>query len=1054
MFTLRAGSVAFRRCGGREFQRPYGVGAAALLGIAILSTVGRTADDVSFSRDIRPILAEHCFQCHGPDSEKRAAELRLDTRTGALAAAESGERAVVPEHPEQSELVRRITASDEGERMPPASTKKTLKPEQIALLQRWIAAGASYQEHWAFSAPKRPALPAAQPENWIRNPLDRFILARLNQEGLAPSPEADRITLLRRVYLDLLGLPPTIEQVDAFLADDRPGAWERVVEELLRSPHYGERWARHWLDAARYADSDGFEKDKSRQVSFYRDYVIGAFQRDLPFHQFLVEQLAGDLLPQATQDQIVATGFLRNSMINEEGGIDPEQFRMDAMFDRMDVLGKSILGLTISCGQCHSHKYDPFSQEEYYRLFAFLNNDHESQRVVYSPEEQQQVAELMRRIQESELRLQQQTPDWPARLAAWEATVAGGQPAWTILPIENAGDNAQRYLPQGDGSVLAQGYAPTKFTAQFRASVEMGPITAFRLELLNDPNLPCQGPGRSFQGTCALSEFSVEAAPAANPNQKVKVKIVEATSDFVQPERELEANFYDKTQDRRVTGPVALAIDGDGKTAWGIDAGPGRRNQPRKAVFRLEAPLNIAGPVVLTFSLQQNHGGWNSDDHMNNNLGRFRLSATTASGTVAADPLPAAVREAVSIPADRRTPEQRGAVFSYWRTTVPEWREANEQIEGLWKQWPVGSTALTLSARTAPRDTRLLQRGDWLKPTRPVVAGTPAVLNPLPADAPPTRLTLARWLTDRQAPTTARVFVNRVWQAYFGVGLVSTPEDFGVKGEPPSHPELLDWLAVEFMENGWSVKHLHRLITGSATYRQSSRATPELLQRDPQNRLLARAPRLRVEGEIVRDVALSVSGLLNPQVGGRSVMSPAPEFLFQPPASYAPFPWVNATGPDKYRRGIYTFRRRSTPYPMLQAFDVPNGDAACVRRLRSNSPLQALVSLNEPIFVECAQSLARIALARGGTTDDSRLTYAFRRAVARPPAPEELAALRTLLEKQQRRLADGWLDPRQIASTNGQLPAELPGGATPTQLAAYTLVARVLLNLDETISKE
>lgn len=1030
-------------------------GIVAVLAIECRLPAARaTADEpLQFGRDIQPILADHCFTCHGPDNDKRESGLRLDTLAGATAAAESGARAIVPGKPDDSELVRRITSTDPDVRMPPPSTGKTLKPDQIDRLRRWIAGGASFQQHWAFVPPSRPALPTVSNETWCRTPVDRFVLARLDRERLAPSPAADSIALLRRLYLDLIGLPPSIQQVDAFLADRSPDAYAHVVEDLLKSPHYGERWGRHWLDVARYADSDGFEKDKSRNVWFYRDYVIQAFNRDLPFNQFVIEQLAGDLLPNATQDQIVATGFLRNSMINEEGGIDPEQFRMEAMFDRMDAIGKSLLGLTIQCGQCHTHKYDPFTQEEYYRLFAFLNNDHEAQRVVYLPDEQQTAAALTREMADVERQLREATPDWTERLAQWERDVAQGQPEWTILPIENAGDNSQRYLPQGDGSLLAQGYAPTKFTATFRVTTNLRKITAFRLELLNDPNLPCNGPGRSFQGTCALSEFMVDAWPKSDPQKKTRLKVVAASADYDQRERELEANFYDKTNDRRITGPVRLAMDGDAKTAWGIDAGPGRRNQPRKAVFRLEAPIDLGDEVELLFSLQQNHGGWNSDDHMNNNLGRFRISATTAPGDVAADPLPAAVRATLSRPAAERSPAESAALFSHWRTTVAEWKEANDRIEALWARWPNGSTALTLMARREPRTTNLLNRGDWLKPTRSVTPGVPTALNQLPDAAEPTRLTFANWLVDRQAPTTARVFVNRVWQAYFGQGIVATPEDFGVKGSPPSHPELLDWLTVEFMEHGWSVKHLHRLIVHSAAYRQSSNITPAALERDPENRWLARGPRLRVEGEIVRDIALAVSGLLNPQVGGRSVMPPAPEFLFQPPASYAPFPWVNATGPDKYRRGIYTFRRRSTPFPMLQSFDTPNGDAACVRRLRSNSPLQALVSLNEPVFVECAQQLARVTLSEGGGSDDSRLTYMFRRTLARPPSPEELRELRGLLERQSRRLADGWLNPAEIASADGKIPADLPRGTTPTQLAAYTLVGRVLLNLDETITK-
>ena len=942
------------------------------------------------------------------------------------------------------------------------------------------------KEHWAFKAPVRPTVPRVKSTGWVRTPIDNFILAKLEREKLKPAPETDKVTLLRRLSLDLIGLPPTIAEVDAFLADKSEHAYEKQVERLLNSPHYGERWGRHWLDAARYADSDGYEKDMSRQVHFYRDYVINAFNTDLPYDQFLIEQIAGDQLPKAKQDQIVATGFLRNSMLNQEGAIDPEQFRMDAMFDRMDAIGKAMLGLTIQCTQCHNHKYDPLTQEEYYRMFAFINNDHEARPAVYSPDEQMKIANIRRGIAEVESELKHRAPDWEQRMAAWEQEVSTNQPRWQVVwPLHHVGDNDQRFYELKDQSLLTAGYAPTKVTESFRNTNEFAGITAFRLELLTDPNLPFYGPGRNFMGTCALTEFEVEVAEAANPTNQVKVKWASATTDYDQPEHPLEANFYDKSTNSRVTGPLKYATDGNEHTAWGIDAGPGRRNVDRKAVFQATTPVGFTNGTILTFHLKQNHGGWNSDDHMNNNLGRFRLSLTTDAGPVTADPLPKKVRDILTdIPPERRTPAQVAAVFRYWRPTVSAWKEANARIDKLMDGWPPATTALTLLPREDPRDTRILKRGDWLKPTQSVTSGVPAILHPLPKDAPPTRLTFAQWLADKRSPTTARVFVNRIWQGYFGIGIVSTPEDFGTQSEAPSHPELLDWLACEFMEpsalvetvnhstvspdptaplqplnaptkvHPWSIKHIHRLIVTSAAYRQNSKVTPDLYTRDPYNRLVARGPRFRVEGEIVRDIALAASGLLNEMVGGRSVMPPAPAYLFQPPASYAPFPWKDEEDSQKYRRALYTFRRRSTPYPALQTFDVPNADMSCVRRLRSNSPLQALVSLNEPIFVECAQALARKTLAEGGRTDPDRVTYAFRRALARAPTAQEKQELLSLLEKQKQRIAEGWINASEVATGDNKAPANLPPGATPTQLAAYTVVSRVLLNLDETITKE
>jgi len=1014
---------------------------------------------IDYDKDVRPILGTRCYSCHGP--KKHKADLRLDEKAAAFRGGSDGLQAIRPGHSAESELFRRVASLDPDERMPPEG--EPLTPLQAGTLRAWIDQGAKWPDdlsgigrnargHWAFRPPIRPSEPSVRTKNWTRNPIDRFILARLDAEGLSPSPEADKVTLLRRLSLDLIGLPPSVEEVDAFLADPTEDAYTRVVDRLLASPHYGERWGRHWLDAARYADSDGYEKDKSRFVWFYRDWVVNALNRDLPYDRFVIEQIAGDQLPGASQDQVVATGFLRNSMINEEGGIDPEQFRMEAMFDRMDAIGKSVLGLTIQCAQCHSHKYDPITQEEYYRLFAFLNNDHEAQRVVYTPEELRKVADLSRRIQRIEDGLRHTTPDWRGRLAKWEETVKDDPTRWVVLTPIQVSEADTRFIPQKDGSLLAQGYAPAKFTYVFEATADLGEINAFRLELLTDPNLPANGPGRSFKGTCTLTEFAIEAADAREPAKKSPVKLIKATADFANEDHDLEPNFDDKSGRKRVTGRVEFAIDGKKETAWGIDAGPGRRNTDRKAVF--VAGKNVAFPIgtVLTFHLVSQHGGWNNNDHQQANLGRFRLSVTAAKDPVA-DPLPKWLREILAVPAARRSPAREAAVFSYWRTIVPEFAEANARIEALRKQWPEGTTALTLMARGEGRPTAMLKRGDWLKPGKEVTGGVPAFLHPLPDSYEPTRLTLARWLVDRRAPTTARAFVNRVWQAYFGIGLVSTSEDLGTQSEPPSHPELLDWLACELMDRGWSLKALHRLIVGSATYRQSSRGTPHLYERDPYNRLLARGPRFRVEGEIIRDIALASSGLLNRKLGGPSIYAPAPGFLFLPPASYAPFPWKEETGPDRYRRALYTFRRRSTPYPMLATFDAPNGDSSCVRRLRSNTPLQALTTLNETLFVECARALARRVLEGGGGTDAERVTSAFRRVLGRTPTVEERSVLHDLLEAQMRGIAEGRVNARELATgTDARL--DLPPGASAAQLAGYTVVSRALLNLDETITKE
>ena len=933
--------------------------------------------------NVKQIVDRSCVPCHG--ATKPMASLRLDS-------AAAVRRMIVPGKPDDSTLFQRINASDKALRMPLGGK---LADTEIASIRSWILNYAE-QTHWAFIAPKRPAsLPPTT--KWTRNPIDRFIEAKLTTEGMMPSPEADRATLLRRLSLDIVGLPPTPQEVSDFLNDKSANAYEKQVDRLLASPHYGERWGRHWLDAARYADSDGYEKDKQRFTWFYRDWVIGALNQDLPYDRFIIEQIAGDLLPNPTQSQLVATGFLRNSMVNEEGGIDPEQFRMEAMFDRIDAVSKGILGVTVSCAQCHNHKFDPVLQEDYYKMLAFLNNAHESNIAVYTPQEQAKRAAILGRVSEINNDIRHRTADWQDRMRVWAASFPKTE--WTTIrpEVDTITDGGQRYRLLEDGSFLAEGYAPTKHRVKLTTKTDMRRISAFRLELLLDPNLPRGGPGRSIFGTAALTEFEAEAAPVSDPTKITKVKFVRAYADVNPQEAELGAIYDDKSKKRRLIGPIDFAIDGKDETAWGTDAGPGLRNQPRQAVFIASEPIDYEGGTILSIFLKQNHGGWNSDDNQSHNLGRLRLS-------ISAD------AKAVAIPT---------LTFDNFRNTVPEWKAANEQIAALWREHPEGTTQLALNERSGQRDTHLLMRGDFLKPGKLVEPGVPAFLNPFPAGAPRNRLGFAQWLVSRDSPTTARSFVNRTWQAYFGTGFVASSEDLGRQSDKPSHPELLDWLAVEFMENQWSVKHLHRLIVTSAAYRQQSAVTPQLLEKDPYNRLISRGPRFRVEAEVVRDIALAASGLLNQKMGGPSVYPPAPEFLFLPPVSYGPKIWNQETGADRYRRGIYTFRYRSVPYPMLQNFDAPTGESACVRRPRSNTPLQALTTLNEPVFVEAARALAKRTETEGGASDRDKLDYAMLRVVSRKPTEPEARELLSFLKRND-----------------------------------WNALARVLLNLDETITKE
>jgi hypothetical protein len=863
--------------------------------------------------------------------------------------------------------------------------------------------------------------------------------------------------LLRRLSLDLVGLPPSPQELDAFLNDPSPDAYEKQVDRLLASPHFGEKWARHWLDVARYADSNGYEKDMPRNQWAWRDWVINAINNDQPYDQFVVEQLAGDLLPNATQADRVATGFLRNGMVNEEGAILAEQFRMEGLFDRMDAIGKSVLGLTIQCAQCHTHKFDPLTQDEYYGLMAFLNNDYEATTWVYSDDQLALIQKIKDGTASLEEELKKAHPDWQQKLAAWEEETNRSELPWEPLkPVEMewvGGLAHPERLP--DNSVLTLGFRPSEGDLWVTADATGGPATGIRLEALTHGDLPFNGPGRSDKGTFAVSEVVVEAKAAGVKDAKWEpVKLKDATADFAAPEHRI-AEFYRKSaDDKRTEGPASFLIDGKDETAWGADRGPGLRHQDLKAVMQFEkAPP--AGPDGTNYkvTLKFRHAGRDPHGRHSHFLGRFRLSLTSAAAPKA-DPLPRRVRESLKLQAEKRSPEQQAAIFSYWRTTVPEWKAVNDEINKLWAQHPEGETVLNL-ARRRPEDTRqthLLERGNWQKPGKPIAAGVPAFLHPMPEGAPMNRLGLAKWLVDRKSPTTARVAVNRVWQAVFGTGLVETADDFGTRASEPTHPELLDWLAVEFMERGWSTKQLIREVVTSATYRQSSRLSPQLLERDPKNELLAHGPRFRAEAEVVRDVALSAAGLLNPKVGGPSFFPPVPESMFALSYLDVDF-WKVAPAPERYRRSLYVFRRRSMPDPVLASFDAPNGDSSCARRVRSNTPLAALTGLNEPVMVEAAQAMALRVLREGGRTDAERAAYAFRLCTSRVPKQAEVHEIVSLLQSQRQRIADGWVSSREITTGDATKLPPVPEGTTPTDAAAWTIVSRVLLNLDETVTK-
>jgi len=997
---------------------------------------------VDFRRDIEPILRANCYQCHG--EKKASARLRLDDKQLAMKGGISG-AAIIPGKSAESRLMKRIHGEGDEARMPLGGDP--LKPGQIELIRRWIDQGADWPEtpqsairnpqsaipqHWSFVKPVRPAAPQVKNKAWARTPIDSFVLTELEKQNLAPSPEADKTTLIRRLSLDLTGLPPTIEEVNQFVNDASPEAYSKLVDRLLASPHYGERWGRWWLDAARYADTNGFEKDRARSIWPYRDWVIKAFNQDLPFDQFTIEQLAGDLLPQPTLDQRVATGFLRNSMLNQEGGVDPEQFRVEGLIDRIDAVGKAFLGLTVSCAQCHNHKFDPIAQTEYFRFYAFLNNDDEPEIEVPDAKIVKKREEILSKVAKIEDELVARDNDLPKRMAAWEQRVRNYDVKWT--PLTGGEIHAAfgvKFDRLEDGSFVAKGDNATINNYIVKMKTGMKNITGFRVELLTDPNLPRTGPGRAPDGSFYFSEFSVEAAPVDKPDAVEKIALADIAADFQLPDF-----------------PAKNVIDGNPKTHWSSDAGPGRRNQNRQFVFQTQRAIGHDNGALLTFQLAQKKDETIDSDQPQPNIGRFRISVTD-SPNPAVDPLPVSVRRLLSIPAGQRTKEQQREVFSFYRSTDAAFAAANKEIDELMKEWPYGPTTLALAPRGLPRETRIFRRGDWKRPGDVVTPGTPAALHPFPKDAPPNRLGLAKWIVDKNNPLTARVIVNRIWQQYFGAGLVATPEDFGSRCEQPSHPALLDWLAVEFIESGWSVKHIHRLMVNSATYRQSSKVTPKLLEVDPYNRWLARAPRLRAESEIVRDIALAASGLLSKKIGGPSVFTPLPAGVMD--LAYAGFKWENATGEDRYRRGMYTFWKRTVPYPSMAAFDSPNGDFSCTRRVKSNTPLQALTTMNDTMFVEAAQAMALRVWKEGGADDKSKMTYAFRLCVGRKPDEFELQKLMELLEDQKKYFEGQTAAAVYITTMDVN---KIPEGVDLHKVAPWAMVARVLLNLDETITKE
>ncbi len=991
--------------------------------------VSLAADDISFSRDVRPILARSCFTCHGPDESQRMAGLRLDQREAAV---EMG--AIVPGEPDDSELVRRILSDDPDEQMPPES-ENPLTDEQKQKLRRWVAGGAVYEQHWAFVPPKRPAIPNVRDHTWPRNEIDRFILACLEAKGLEPSPPANRYTLVRRLYLDLIGLPPTPDEVDAFVNDDQPDAYQRLVDRLLESDQYGERWARLWLDLARYADTNGYEKDRPRSIWPYRDWVIRALNADMPFDQFTIEQLAGDMLPDATIDQRIATGFHRNTMLNEEGGIDPLEYRYYAMVDRVATTGLVWLGLTTGCAQCHSHKYDPISHTDYYRLMALLNNADEPDLIVPDEDIQARRREIEEKIAELEAKLPSQFPplegDAPIQrrraqnlerqFSAWLAAERRSATAWTVLRPVHWKTNLPRLEVLDDGSVFSSGDITKrdKFSLDFDLQAIDAPLTALRLEVMPDDRLPAGGPGRAYyegrKGDFFLSE-------------------VTARSDGKSVTFSGASHSYGKIAVGSGNANAENVLDGNGSTGWST---ANREGETHQLVLNLTQPLAADSHLRLEMLFER---------HFAASLGRFRLWATSEAGDVRASTLPVEIESLLARDPATLSATDLARLKRHHLSVTPALAEPRKQLDTLRAQLPKYPTTMVMQERPAdnPRQTFRHHRGEYLSAREEVTPGIPAVFrssSSLASTARPTdRLSFARWLVSRDNPLVARVTVNRAWRAFFGHGIVRTSGDFGTQSEPPTHPRLVDWLACEFMDRGWSLKQLHRLIVTSATYRQCSNGDADLVQRDPENRHLGRGPRFRVDAEMVRDVALKASGRLSPKMYGPSVYPPQPASVTG--LAYGATKWTASKGDDRFRRSLYTYAKRTAPFAAYAVYDAPTGENCLPRRDRSNTPLQALTLLNDQLFVELAQALAAEAAAQPGASETERAIFIFRRLLTRPPEPEELHVLIEFRQNQLRRLEAGELK-----------ASEIGGADASNQLASWAMVARVVMNLDETITK-
>ena len=977
----------------------------------LLLASAATASAVDFNQEVRPILAQHCFACHGMDEHSRKGKLRLDLVESAHGKGKSGEIAIVPGQPDKSEVIHRIFSEDADDIMPPPEAKKPISAKDKATLRAWIAEGGVYQPHWAFSAPKQAPLPQSGV-----HPIDAFVRARLDKAGLKPSPEADRYVLVRRVTLDLTGVPPTPEEADAFVNDKSPDAYEQLVDRLLASPRYGERWARRWLDLARYADTNGFEKDRPRSIWPYRDWVVKALNADLPYDQFSIKQLAGDLLPGATPDDLIATGFHRNTMLNEEGGADPNEYRFYSMVDRVGATGATWMGLTLNCAQCHTHKYDPILHTDYYSVMALLNNADEPTYHIPPSDLEARQADHIKRVRAAENALEGKFPGGAAaveqRFGEWLNTESQRAAKWETLRPSKLKTTLPTLDVQPDGFILGGGDITKSDVYDLTFDRAIKGAVAIRIEVASHPSLPNDGPGLThYEGPLGgffLSEFQawqgdhrLKFGDATATNDEEEDRISDATAG---PQAKAKA----KGKAARKKNNASAALDGEMSSGWQVLGGYGQR---QTAVFRFDQPTDLAAGWALKMLFEKHYAA---------PVGHFRISVSTdAQATATGHPAEIEAMLAGAAPHDQPQLRQR------FLETAPELAAQAKPLVNYRKQIPRGQATLVMRERPAahPRPTFLHHRGEYLSPKQEVPPAVPAFLPALPKDAPANRLTFARWLFAPENPLTARVAVNRQWQAFFGNGLVRLLEDFGYQSQPPTHPELLDWLAVEFQRTGWSMKKLHRLIVTSATYRQSSVVTRELAEKDRENLLLARGSRFRLDAEVIRDGALQAAGLLSAKMGGPGVYPPQPASVTSE-GTYGRIEWKPSEGEDRYRRSLYTFIKRTAPFAMATTFDAPTGESCIARRDVSNSPLQALTLLNDEMFMEASRALGAKAMA-AATDDAGRIAFVLRRCVTRPPAPDEMKTMQAFVDAQRA---------RKVADKD-----------------VWTALARAVLNLDESI---